>query len=127
AEETIAIAKRVLHDPSLRQAWLPGPLPEQGVAWATRQATMNLGEPDDAVALYHFARQQGEQRETRDKMLVLAEQALKAQRRGHAADLYRRLLALSLPTELRAKAQLGLATALERQREGNPANDGPAL
>ena len=117
--------KRVLHDSALRQAWLPGAPPEQGVAWAVRQSAEYLGDPDDAVALYHFAKRYG----TPDPLVQLAERSLQAKRWGAAADAYRRLLALPIDDDLRARAEAGLARAyaVQPQRSPKSAIDGPAL
>jgi outer membrane protein assembly factor BamB len=127
--DAAAICRRVLRDPALRTAWLPGETPEQGVAWASRQQTTCQGDPGDAVALYHFARCHGASAALGNSLLKLAEQALAAQRWGKAADIYRRSLALPLPEHQRARAERGLARAYEKQAsEPAPASiDGPAL
>jgi outer membrane protein assembly factor BamB/tetratricopeptide (TPR) repeat protein len=54
---------------------------------------------------------------TRDELIRRAERSLKEQRYGESADAYRRLLALPLPADRRARALLGLARAYEGQRD----------
>lgn len=54
---------------------------------------------------------------TRDDLFQRADRALEAQRWGESADAYRRLLALPLPADLKARCLFGLARSYEGQRD----------
>src|SRR5262249_6108934 len=64
---------------------------------------------------------------TRHDLLQLADRALGARRWGESADAYRRLLALPLPAELKARCLFGLAHAYEGQRDYRSARQTWAL